>query len=68
MRTFKVGDLLIRERDQRPCVVVGARDSPHKEWGTIDANRRQYKLFDGTDSEQWYTDTVIHATFSIPTP
>ena len=64
---FKVGDLLIREHDKCPCVVVEVRESYKKEWGQLDANRRQYKLFDGSsDDAQWYADTVINAAFRVP--
>ncbi len=63
----KVGDLLIREHDKCPCLVVEVAESTKKEWGTIDANRRQYKLFDGSsDGAQWYADTVINAAFRVP--
>ncbi len=67
-RKFKVGDLLIREHDKCPCVVVEARETTTKEWGQLNANRRQYRLFDGSKAEQWYADTVIHAAFSVPIP
>jgi len=40
---FKVGDLLIREHDKCPCLVVEVAESTKKEWGTLDANRRQYR-------------------------
>ena len=64
---LKVGDLVIRERDKRPCLVVEVRESYKKEWGQLDANRRQYKLFDGSsDGARWYADTVINAAFSVP--
>ena len=65
---LKVGDLVIRERDKRPCVVVEVRESTQKEWGQLEANRREYRLFDGSsvDTPTWYADTVIHAAFSIP--
>ena len=66
---YKVGDLLIREHDKCPCVVVEARETKTKEWGQLNANRRQYRLFDGTsDTDQWYADTVIHVAFSVPLP
>ena len=65
---FKVGDLLIREHDKCPCVVVEARETTTKEWGQLDANRRQYRLFDGHNSNTWHADTVIHAAFSVPIP
>ena len=66
---FKVGDLLIREHDKCPCVVVEVRESYKKEWGQLDANRRHYRLFDGgSDGTQWYADTVVHAGFSVPLP
>ena len=69
MGVFKVGDLLIREHDKCPCVVVEVADSPKKEWGQLDANRRQYRLFDGTSGAgQWYVDTVLHAAFRVPIP
>ena len=65
---YKVGDLLIREHDKCPCLVVEVAESTKKEWGTLDANRRQYKLFDGSsDGAQWYADTVIKAAFRVPT-
>ena len=64
---YKVGDLLIREHDKCPCLVVEVRDSTQKEWGQIEANRRQYRLFDGSsDGAQWYADTVINAAFRVP--
>ena len=64
---FKVGDLLIRARDKRPCVVLEVRESYKKEWGQLDANRRHYKLFDGdSGGAQWYADTVINAAFYAP--
>ena len=64
---FKVGDLLIREHDKCPCLVVEVRESYKKEWGQLDANRRQYRLFDGSSGgDQWYADTVINAAFSVP--
>ena len=64
---FRVGDLLIREHDKCPCVVLEARETTAKEWGQLNANRRQYRLFDGTSAtDQWYADTVIHAAFSVP--
>ncbi len=65
---FKVGDLLIREHDKCPCVVVEARETTTKEWGQLNANRRQYRLFDGSKADQWYADTVINAAFSVPLP
>ena len=66
---YKVGDLLIREHDECPCVVLEARETTACEWGQLNANRRQYRLFDGTsDSERWYADTVIHASFRVPVP
>ena len=66
---YKVGDLLIREHDKCPCLVVEVRDSTQKEWGQIEANRRQYRLFDGSsDGAQWYADTVLHAAFRVPIP
>ena len=63
---YKVGDLLIREHDKCPCLVVEVAESTKKEWGTLDANRRQYRLFDGSSAAQWYADTVVHAAFRIP--
>ena len=65
---FKVGDLLIREHDKCPCLVVEVRESYKKEWGQLDANRREYRLFDGSsvDTPTWYADTVINAAFSVP--
>ena len=64
---YKVGDLLIREHDKCPCVVVEVKESTKKEWGTLDANRRQYRLFDGSSGpDQWYADTVLFAAFSVP--
>jgi hypothetical protein len=68
VNNFKVGDLLIRERDKRPCVVVEVGESEKREWGTVDANRRRYRLFDGDGSDQWYPDTVMHACFHLPVP
>ena len=63
---YKVGDLLIREHDKCPCVVVEVAESTRKEWGQLQANRCQYRLFDGNSAAQWYADTVIHAAFSVP--
>lgn len=64
---LKVGDLVIRERDKRPCLVVEVRESYKKEWGQLDANRRHYKLFDGdSGGAEWYADTVVRAHFSVP--
>lgn len=64
---FKVGDLLIRVRDKRPCLVAEVRESYKKEWGQLDANRRLYRLFDG-DSSNWLTDTQIRASYDVTTP
>ncbi len=64
---YKTGDLLIRVRDKRPCVVVETTESRKKEWGQLDANRRLYKLFDG-DRSDWLTDTQIRAGFDRTTP
>mgnify|MGYP003651954492 CR=1 FL=1 len=66
MITLKVGDLLIRERDKRPCLVVEVAQTPDKEWGQGDTYRRQYRLFDGVAGvHKWYPDTVIRATFIV---
>jgi hypothetical protein len=63
----KVGDLLIRVRDKRPCLVAEVRESYKKEWGQLDANRRLYRLFDGASSN-WLTDTQIRASYDVTTP
>jgi hypothetical protein len=62
-----VGDLLIRVRDKRPCLVAEVRESYKKEWGQLDANRRLYRLFDGA-SINWLTDTQIRASYDVTTP
>jgi len=68
MRALRTGDLLIRERDKRPCVVVESKESNKKEWGTLDANRHLYKLFDGSQKTMWIADTEVRANYSLPTP
>jgi len=67
--TFKVGDLLIREHDKRPCLVLEVGESAKKEWGTLHANRRIYKLFEShSGKSSWVVDTEIKANYSLPPP
>ncbi len=68
-RKFKVGDLLIRVRDSRPCLVVEVAQTPDRDWGRTDTFRRQYRLFDGVaGTHKWYPDTSIHVCFDTPIP
>jgi len=67
--TLEVGDLIIRERDKRPCVVLEIGESTKKEWGTLHANRRLYRLFESTSGKSsWVVDTEIRANYLIPIP
>lgn len=69
MVTFEVGDLLIRERDRRPCLVMEVGESTKKEWGELDANRRLYKLFESHSGKtSWVADTEIKANYSLASP
>ena len=68
MRALRAGDLLIRECDKHPCVVTDSKESEKKEWGTLDANRRLYKLFDGSGRAIWISDTEIRARYTLPSP
>jgi hypothetical protein len=67
VQVFQVGDLLIRERDKRPCVVLEVGESTKKEWGTLHANRRLYRLFEAHSGvSSWVVDTEIKANYTLP--
>ena len=64
---YGVGDLLIRGRDKRPCLIAAIKESGLKQWGQLDANRKLYKLFDGDCYTVWLTDTQIIAGYNPTT-
>ena len=60
MRPLNVGDLLIRERDERPCIVLEVQESTKPQWGTLDASRRRYRLFESHHGvSRWVVDTEV---------
>ena len=66
MRLLNVGDLLIRERDERPCIVLEVQESSKPQWGTLDANRRSYKLFESHSGVSfWMLDTEIAVKYTL---
>ena len=66
MRLLNVGDLLIRNRDDRPCIVVEVQDQTKPQWGTLDANRRRYKLFESHSGvSRWVVDTEVAVKYTL---
>ena len=66
MRLLNVGDLLIRERDERPCLVVEVQEQSKPQWGTLDANRRRYKLFESHSGvSRWVADTEAAVRYTL---
>ena len=66
MRLLNVGDLLIRRGDERPCLVVEVREQAKPQWGTLDANRRQYKLFESHSGvSRWVADTEAAVRYTL---
>mgnify|MGYP003138546962 FL=1 len=66
MRPLNVGDLLIRERDERPCIVVEVQESSKPQWGTLDANRRRYRLFESHSGvSRWVSDIEVAVKYTL---
>jgi len=66
VRRLQTGDLLIRERDKRPCIVLEVRENSKPQWGTLDANRRSYKLFESHSGVSWWMlDTEIAVKYTL---
>ncbi len=66
MRPLNVGDLLIRERDERPCIVVEVEESSKPQWGTLDANRRRYRLFESHSGvSRWVSDIEVAVKYTL---
>jgi len=66
MRLLKVGDLLIRERDERPCIVLEVQESTKPQWGTLDASRRRYRLFESHSGvSRWVADTEAAVRYTL---
>ena len=66
MRLLNVGDLLIRERDERPCIVVEVQEQVKPQWGTLDTNRRQYRLFESHSGvSRWVVDTEVAVKYTL---
>ena len=66
MRPLNVGDLLIRERDERPCIVVEVQEYTKPQWGTLDANRRRYRLFESHSGvSRWVIDTEVAVRYTL---
>ena len=66
MRLLNVGDLLIRERDERPCIVVEVQEQVKPQWGTLDTNRRQYRLFESHSGvSRWVPDTEAAVRYTL---
>ena len=63
---MRTGDLLIRERDKRPCIVLEVQESTKPQWGTLDTNRRSYKLFESHSGVSfWLLDTEIAVKYTL---
>ena len=68
MRHLNVGDLLIRERDERPCIVLEVQESRKPQWGTLDASRRRYRLFESHSGvSRWVVDTEVAVKYTLTT-
>jgi len=68
MRLLKVGDLLIRERDGRPCIVLEGQESTKPQWCTLDASRRRYRLFESHSGvSRWVVDTEVAVKYTLTT-
>ena len=68
MRILRVGDLLIRERDERPCIVLEVQESTKPQWGTLDASRRRYRLFESHSGvSRWVVDTEVAVKYTLTT-
>ncbi len=66
MRLLNVGDLLIRERDERPCIVLEVQESTKPQWGTLDASRRRYRLFESHSGvSRWVIDTEVAVRYTL---
>ena len=66
MRLLNVGDLLIRNRDDRPCIVLEVQESSKPQWGTLDASRRRYKLFESHSGvSRWVADTEAAVRYTL---
>ena len=66
MRPLNVGDLLIRERDERPCIVLEVQESTKPQWGTLDASRRRYRLFESHSGvSRWVVDTEVAVRYTL---
>ena len=67
MRDLKAGDLLIRQGDNRPVLVVEVKQSPRHKYGTKSVQRKLYRLLDeGREAERWITDTEIIVKYELP--
>ena len=66
MRLLNVGDLLIRNRDDRPCIVVEVQEQVKPQWGTLDTNRRRYRLFESHSGvSRWVVDTEVAVKYTL---
>ena len=66
MRLLNVGDLLIRNRDDRPCIVVEVQEQTKPQWGTLDTNRRRYRLFESHSGvSRWVVDTEVAVKYTL---
>lgn len=68
MRDLKVGDLLIRQCDDRAVLVTRVKQVPRAKYGSKLKLRRAYKLLENDRRDQWRLDTEVAVKYRLANP